>query len=320
MPSARLLTLVSAFLLLPSMGAPAAPRTPPPVQPDLRGTEQQPLIIKTIPNAEELRRDAERRSGRAADLAARYRASTQDDRNDEITEVIGIATVLILVIQALAFLYQAREMRESVREMKAATAVAERAAQMAKTSADAAVDANRLNRESLIADHRPWVFVYPDPLLFFNRSAGGEWTVTLQTKIDNTGKTPAHNVRLAGRLATLTNLDDLEREHLVHWRAASAISPGPTAQVCFPNYNLPLEGMVQIPREFQDAPLPDVFVLSACVSYAFPQGKSRHFTTLLYKVHVINSDAKAWWKDSSRQSIHHGWFKLHPLPCGWVAE
>lgn len=319
MKATRPRAVLVALMLPVLLGAAAPSSSPLPPKPDLRGT-QQPLVFRSIPNAEELRRDAQYQADRAADLAASRQAERAQERNDIVTDVIGGATVLILIVQAIAFFRQTREMGESVEEMKAATAVAKQAAEMAMASADAAVDANRLNREALIADHRPWVFVYPDPTLFINRAPNGRWAATLSAKVDNTGKTPAHNVRLAGRLTVLASLDDIEREHFVHWRAASAISPGPTAQVCFPNYNLQLEGTVQISQEFQDAPLPDIFVLSACVSYAFPLGQSRHITTLLYKVHVTNSDAKAWWNDGSRQNIHFSWLRTVPMPCGWVAE
>jgi hypothetical protein len=314
-------TAVGAFLLLMCLGAAAVARkVPPPTPPDFRGTQQQPLVIKSIPNAEELQRDAEYRSDRAADLAARNRATAQERRDSLIAALIGIGTGLILLAQVVAFLIQARQMRESVREMKAATAVAERAAEMAKTSADAATDANRLNREALIADQRPWVAAHDYPELIFKRE-DDQWTLMLKMVVANTGKTPAHNVRLAGRLTMFTPMEDHGRAHLEYWRGPAQIPSGPPGEVCFPQYKLEILGVVQMPREFCELnELPVSFILSACISYAFPQGQSRHITTLLYRVVVIDRSARHAWGNLSNRALSGASFEPHRLLSGWVAD
>lgn len=152
-----LLTSLVATAIIAVPGIAAALRAPARLQPDLRGTAQQPLIVKSAPNAEEMRRNAEYQADRAANLTAMRQATEERKKNDRTAEWISAFTLAILIVQAAAFIYQAIEMRSSVVAMKEATDVAKRSADLAKTSADAAVNANDLNRLALALDQRPWM-------------------------------------------------------------------------------------------------------------------------------------------------------------------
>jgi hypothetical protein len=321
MQSARARVLIAA--LLAGQIATAASRTPfsPPRPPETLGTAQQPLIIKTIPNAEELRRDSEYRANRAADFAAANRAEEKQARNDIVSDVIGVATVIILIVQAIAFFRQTRAMNESVVEMEKATVVAREAAELAKTSADAAVAANKLNRDALLADQRPWVAITAEPRVDFHRS-GPHWQLAITLPIQNTGRTPAHNVRLMGQLLSLSERSNVERLHLAFCAEARRGSVGSTAQICFPGRPLNVVGEIQIDADFRRSPLPDFFVLAGCVYYnGFPQDeKTLHATTLLYSIHVRQSDAKAAWVNPHTVSIAYDRFGVTTLPYGWIAD
>lgn len=311
---------ITAAFFAPLVATAVSRATSSALPPDLRGTADQPLVIKTIPTAEELRRAAEYRADRAVDLAARNRASMKEDRNDKITEAIGIATVLILVIQAAAFLYQARKMRESVREMRAATRVAERAAEMARTSADAAVDANRLNREALIADQRPWLEIIRNPVLFFSTLPDAKWQLTLETSVQNTGKTPAREVRTHAQLLELANPPDIERAHLAFCQSAAELTSPTTAEVCFPGGKLVVSALAQIPEHFQTSPLRRVFVLSGCVAYWFPEAKTVHRSSFLYRVTVADSNVSLHWMKRDRPILAGNLFSSSPASYGWTAN
>jgi hypothetical protein len=194
--------------------------------PDPRGTEQQPLVIREIPTRtpeEQTRIDAEQAKERVEDKKdiAAERAEERTDKAKElyvgkvtliVTSIIGMATVAILIVQALAFWRQTRALQESVNEMRTATGVARSAADSAKQAVDAAIESNRVGREALIEDQRPWVAIRGDPIIKSIERESDGWRVTLLLMIENTGRTPAHNVHTFAQIIPAVPRQNLELE------------------------------------------------------------------------------------------------------------
>jgi hypothetical protein len=87
-------------------------------------------------------------------------------------------------------------MRESVDEMKATTAVAQRTSETTGVAAAAALEANNLTRKTLGAELRPWTklklkLIVPPP---YNPQRT-EWRLDLEHTLENVGKTPATRVK-----------------------------------------------------------------------------------------------------------------------------
>ena len=319
----KLIRLAAVFIIIViiPLGAAANPGTPAPPNAAIRGTEQKPLIIQVIPTADELRHEAEQRSDRALGLATSKRALAEQEQSDRTERAIGFATILILVVQFLAFLYQGWQMRESVVAMKKATTVAEEAADKAKKSADAAVAANDLNRAALIADQRPWLAIHGNPLLTFTRGPDAKWKLNIRFDLKNTGKTPAHNIRIFGQLLNYSADDeDLERAHLSFCETQGQAIPNSTTAICFPGDTIALEGDVQLSDGFQSTPILDVFALSGFVSYTFNEDQSRHNTLFLYRIQTRNADSiNGVWRNASNTRLNSTNFVPAPVSCGWRA-
>jgi hypothetical protein len=169
--------------------------------PDKRGTEEHPLVVKAAPGPateEDRQRDARHASERAEDIAFRTESDRQRHTVDKWILGASLATALILVIQGIAFFVQAQEMHRSVQEMKASTAVAQQAAESAKLSADAAVSANTLSREALLAEHRPWVRFSVVPLSLRLTPSG--WELVFNSLLENIGTAPALRVQFTAEM------------------------------------------------------------------------------------------------------------------------
>lgn len=89
-------------------------------KPDVRGTEQSPVVIKVLPPPN----DDERL---AAERQEKKDKSASDWWSVTLTAVLGCVGVLQLVV----FGYQARRLRQSVNEMKISNRAAEKAAEAA---------------------------------------------------------------------------------------------------------------------------------------------------------------------------------------------
>ena len=170
--------------------------------PDQRGTPAQPLVVEQVqqsPSAEALRRDAIHTAERNEDVAYRLESDRARQSADRWTIGAAVATVVILLGQGIAFVYQALALRQSVSEMHAATKVAQQAAESAKTSADAALSANNLSRETFLSEHRPWIkFVLaPVSLKYDNRDG---WQLSFQCQLINVGTVVALNVKFGAAM------------------------------------------------------------------------------------------------------------------------
>ena len=192
--------LVILAVMLLSVMSFAALATPAAIS-DKRGTQDQPLIVKQVDSRwseEEARRDALHSAERAEDVA--YRKQFDADRRsmDRWTLRAAVATAFILVIQGVAFFVQAAEMRRSVEQMRAATTVAQQAAESAKVSAEAAVSANTLGRDALLAEHRPWIKFVATPVSLTLGQDG--WHLKLSYELLNIGSAPALDVQFSAEM------------------------------------------------------------------------------------------------------------------------
>lgn len=343
MKLARTPFVVLALVLLIQVSAVASPRNPAPRKADIRGTAQQPLIIKAVANTEKLRQDAEYRADQAADASARTQTEHAQEWNNQITDGIGIATVLILIVQAIAFFLQTRQMKESVDQMKQATSVAKHAADMAKTSADAANDANGLNRDALslnreafVSDQRPWIHVIGPPKLAFTLEIH-RWHGTVEIEIMNKGKSPAQNVRLAAQLINGGTQQQIETAHLNFCQSTSQQMFGilprlpqtgeardglfrSVSESWFPEETRNIEGRVAIPKVF-DSDLPLTLLLSACVFYEMRRPVLWGATAFLYKLDVVDREiVPRIWRARNPSRIPASHFSATRLPYGWMAD
>ena len=150
--------------------------------------------VSHSPTEEDLRKDALHVAERAEDV--RYRVEVDKQRNalDKWTMGVAAATTLILLVQAIAFFAQARELHRSVEEMKASTKVAQAAAESAKTSADAAMKANALSRDAFLGEHRPWMKFLVTPLSVRYERERATWNLELNIELQNVGTAPAISV------------------------------------------------------------------------------------------------------------------------------
>ncbi|HTC50736.1 MAG TPA: hypothetical protein VK700_02240 [Steroidobacteraceae bacterium] len=195
----------------------AATSSKPVPAPDQRGTEQQPLVVRAPTTeaakatqehaAERSQGSAESSAARAEDKADRAAERAEDASSKDrdftlavvtliLTTVVGAATVAILWVQARAFWKQTEQLKASVAEMQTATSVAKSAADSAKQAADAAVASNSLGRTALIADQRAWIAIRGDSMAKGIEREPNGWRLKLMLMVQNTGKTPAHNVQL----------------------------------------------------------------------------------------------------------------------------
>jgi hypothetical protein len=175
----------------------------PPAQPDLRGTPQQPVVVDTI--AVKTSTDMEE-----ADRAERQ-------RGDLRTFWLGVATLAVLVVQAGAFIVQARRLRQSVDEMKHTTA-ATLAAATAEQQTVATMDATA--RRQL----RAYVFVLSARIKnLTDLTRRPEPQITFK----NYGQTPAYKTRFTIGYGWGTSFAELP-EAQPETNALGPLGPGAT--------------------------------------------------------------------------------------------
>ena len=188
----RSLLLAICTLLVVSVGS--ATTSPPK---DRRGTREQPLVVEErsrSPTQEDLQRDAVHAAERTEDVRYRVEADRQRNALEGWGIAATVASAFILLVQASAFFIQARQLHRSVEEMKAATQVAQSAAESARTSADASVKANALSREAFLGEHRPWMKFSVTPLSLRYDSERAAWNLELNFELKNVGAAPAIGV------------------------------------------------------------------------------------------------------------------------------
>lgn len=118
-------------------------------------------------------------------------------KNDELnlqrktyrwTTAIGIATVLILVAQALVFLWQGLQLRLTIAETKKATQATEASAKAASRSADIA-------SQALVASNRPWVKADVRMCGPIDYNVNGA-NFHMEFTVENVGRSPATNINI----------------------------------------------------------------------------------------------------------------------------
>jgi hypothetical protein len=121
----------------PQQSQTQTPQQPPAA--NQRGTEESPLIVRSVKSSDDAAQDTEDRK----DKAANDRETIAINRN---LVVIGFLQLAVFVGQLFVFGYQAWKLRQTVqaaveqsRDMKASIAVAQRAAEAAELSAKAAI-------------------------------------------------------------------------------------------------------------------------------------------------------------------------------------
>ncbi|RTM14350.1 MAG: hypothetical protein EKK33_06650 [Bradyrhizobiaceae bacterium] len=136
-----------------------------------------------------------------------------------------LGLVFVGLFQAVLFLVQLRFMNASMRHATAAS-------NAAKDAAQAATEANKLNRDNFIADQRPWLGMTGE--LKFTRPfspVNGGYVTEVECLIANFGKSPAFNVQAVAELFVDQSLrvpDFLQKklDGFVSWSIGSVTFPG----------------------------------------------------------------------------------------------
>lgn len=162
---------------------------------DTRGTEQQPLIIQTVPaqpsapSPEEIKRDQRHETERAQDTSFRDQEAKRREASEKATLWLGGITAFILVVQAIAFFIQAARLRHSVEEMKNATA----ATQVAARAAEQTVARMKL---TAVRQLRAYLSVKTARVDLLEVGKHPVATIT----VANYGQTPAYGFATAGQM------------------------------------------------------------------------------------------------------------------------
>lgn len=159
---------------------------------DKRGTEQQPLIIQTLPaqpSSEELKREELHATERAEDASSRQQEAARRDATDTKSLWLGGLTALIFAIQAIAFFIQAAQLRRSVEEMKNATAATQLAARAAERT---------VARMKLTAVRQLRAYVSVKTARVSTLEVGRHPVATIT--VANYGQTPAYGFATAGQM------------------------------------------------------------------------------------------------------------------------
>jgi hypothetical protein len=166
-------------------------------EPDQRGTQESPLIVKIFPTP---KTEAETRQTQEE----RENKSTADWWMVRFTAILGF----IGFLQLLAFGWQGWQLRRGVtvagqaaNEARDAIKATQASADAANTHARAAEEANRINRELLIATNRPWVVVQatiPEgaPVVVTADQIGAR----IRVRAKNIGRSPAADIHCSVEL------------------------------------------------------------------------------------------------------------------------
>lgn len=211
--------LTSALLLLPWPTVMAAtkgaqPQTPLPCcltavpQSDTRGTAQQPLIVNaTLPA-----KTADEKTADTKEQAWRHKI-------DVWTLVASGATILVLIAQGIAFVFQAHRLKQSVHEMKRATEATRTMAVAEQATVDTMA---RTARRELKA----YVFVETQEIAWSGSAPPGESVAVAKVFLKNYGQTPAYGLRVL--LDVVTQPEFKPREPAAPLQPAGTLGPGAT--------------------------------------------------------------------------------------------
>jgi hypothetical protein len=232
-------------------------------KPNALGTEQQPLVVKTVPASpteEELKHDADRAQERQEDKTARQRSEERAEAHERVTDRIAIATIVVLLAQGAMFGLQALLMRRTIREMRAATA----------------------------ADQRPWIAIKGHRNINMARVPTG-WEFHVQFDAMNTGKTPAQNIQVYAAATPLAAGIDVDKLHYELRDIVETLIGHPFESILFPGDTRILAATAVIDDSnlagcVSGASINIPAVIYGCIFYRFPQEDSTHVTRFRYRL------------------------------------
>lgn len=156
----------------------------PPVVPDLRGTQQAPLVVSATlaKSSDDIHKEDQDRVERRA--------------SDWRTLILGIATAIILALQLWVFGQQARRLHQSIDEMKIATEATKTAAHAAETTVETMKATARRQLRAYVA--------IKDPLISrVDQQGQPEATITIR----NYGQTPAYQFSVSTEMALVSSFE-----------------------------------------------------------------------------------------------------------------
>ena len=185
------LTMLLIYLLQPisSAGAVGKPKqqqtatTQQTSSPDQRGTDQTPLVVKTIPSSktqEESVQDAKDRKDKSA--------------NDRHTVFLTGLLVVIGFFQFLVYAYQAKKLRETVKSAGEQSTAMDRHIDEAARSATAMENVATIIQSGNAAIMRAYISVVIGGAIYQDRQ--DDLKFEGKPNLVNTGSTPARNVRV----------------------------------------------------------------------------------------------------------------------------
>jgi len=177
--------------------------------------------------------------------------------------VVGILTAAVIAWQSWETRKAAQASRDSVREVKAQTAILSESVDAAKMSADAARDSAltaRIEAESLQNAERAWILAHAEWFDVSGRlvtESSGLWTSHIAVKIicKNEGKSPAWIDGIHARLSIVKSRAKLVNYESVacdHFGPIAPIGPGETGEK---NLHLESDGVMELGQFF------DLFVI-----------------------------------------------------------
>lgn len=223
------------------------------------------------------------------------------------TSLIGVVSIGVAVAGVVL-------VRETLNAQRLAT-------QEATKATRAAIEANRLSMDALIADQRPWVTVEkvePNTDLQWGSVQG---YIQVQVHMKNVGKTPALRTEVWVRLTTTKDMRELEREQIAF---ADEIRNDPKAfnMVIFPGQirDFPAVGGIktgEVKRQMASMHMPQgyfSFSILGCIDYYSDISKRTHQTGFIYRINNRLSmdsrvDDPAFNEDISREKV-----SLYPWP------
>jgi len=208
----RVFVISLAFFLVLQNPAPSAPRTKQPkqpqsaasqqaVNPDQRGTEQSPVIVKVVPTTktqEEAEEDAQERKTKVS--------------SDWWTVFLTGTLAFIAFLQLLVYTYQAKKLRETVKSAEGQSKAMERHIGEAARSANAMENVANVIQFGNKAVMRAYLTVVAGTAIHQERREPGQPDLKFEARpeLRNTGNTPARNVgiRIKADILTLPIPDD----------------------------------------------------------------------------------------------------------------
>jgi hypothetical protein len=193
----------------PPENEPSTPQKPSATE--QRGTENNPVIVKVLP----AEKTTEERTQETADHDEKASADWWLIKLTGALVGVRILQLLAFIGQIIVFVVQTQRLRDSVSEMKRATAAAEKAADAARDGADAAKQAARVSEAALTRLERPYLFIASVELSSVSLAAltplqvSGEPIVEIlrvDVSLINHGKTAASVQRMSGCLRIFERL------------------------------------------------------------------------------------------------------------------